>query len=249
MRKRLIILSVLIILNGWLPPVSTAGTGVDHAIFTQLLQKYVTGETVDYDGFKKEEALLDQYLEMLSNTDVDSLSKNGRFAFYINAYNAFTIKLILTEYPGINSIKDIGGLFSSPWKLKFVPLGGKKITLDDIEHGILRPTYKDARVHFAVNCASKGCPPLRNEAFEESRLDSQLDDQTRKFINTPGKMLIKGKTVYISKIFKWFKEDFNEQPVEFIKKFADSGLQTELKNMDGNIKVKYLDYDWSLNKL
>lgn len=224
-----------------------AGQSVDNQIFTQLLQQYVIDDRVDYAGFKKDERKLDQYLDILSQTDIDQLSANGQYAFYINAYNAFTIKLILTKYPDLKSIKDLGSFFSSPWKIKFIPLQGKKVHLDYIEHEVLRPTFKDARVHFAVNCASISCPPLLNRAFEEETLDQQLNEQTTLFINGEGNTEIRGSTLYVSKIFKWFKEDFNNDPASFVKKFAQGPLKAKLESLGADISVKYLDYDWGLN--
>ena len=226
-------------------PNSTINT--DNTIYNDLLKKHVTNGRVNYDGFKTDEAMLDQYLNILSRTKIDTLSANGQMAFYINTYNAFTIRLILTKYPKIDSIKDLGGFFSSPWSIKFIPLQNKHVTLDYIEHDILRPIFKDPRVHFAVNCASKSCPPLRNEAFEADRINEQLDEQTQIFINNPNTFALKEKMFSISKIFKWFKEDFNNEPIAFIKKYADTGLKEKLDAIDSDIRVKYLDYDWSLN--
>ena len=136
--------------------------GVDNSLYAGLLKKYVKDGVVNYQGFKKEESVFDKYLKVLEQVDSKILSRNEQFAFYINAYNAWTIKLILSGYPGIKSIKDMGSLFKSPWKKKICRIGGKVITLDDIEHNILRPLFKDPRVHFAINCAAKSCPPLRS---------------------------------------------------------------------------------------
>jgi hypothetical protein len=224
-----------------------AASTIDHSIYSALLNKHVSDGRVDYEGFKTDESLLDQYLNILSQTNVDSLNKQEQFAFYINVYNAFTIKLILSEYPDIDSIKDLGGFFSSPWKIKFIPLKDKTVTLDYIEHTILRPTFKDARVHFAVNCASRSCPPLLNEAYEPDRLDAQLNQQTQAFITNKNNYQINGKTIYISKIFKWFKTDFNNDPIGFIQTFADVPLKQALDTMGTDIRIGYLDYDWSLN--
>ncbi|MBW2206539.1 MAG: DUF547 domain-containing protein [Deltaproteobacteria bacterium] len=169
------------------------------------------------------------------------------FAFYVNAYNAWTIKLILTGYPGIESIKDLGSLFKSPWKKKICRIDGEVITLDDIEHNILRPQFKDPRVHFAVNCASKGCPPLLAEPYTGSRLDKQLNQVTRAFINDPKRYRIEKDTLFVSKIFKWFSEDFNNDVIGFFLQYAEGDLKKTLESNRGKIKVKYLDYDWSLN--
>ncbi len=153
---------------------SWASVSVDNSVYAELLKKYVKEGVVDYQGFKSEETNLDQYLKVLEKTDSSKLSRNEQFAFYINAYNAWTIKLILSGYPGVKSIKEFGGIFKSPWKKKLARIDGEIVTLDHIEHGILRPHYKDPRVHFAINCASKGCPPLRAEPYRGDLLDQQL---------------------------------------------------------------------------
>jgi hypothetical protein len=225
----------------------SAGAAPDHSIFGELLAKYTQAGHVDYAGFKSEETRLDQYLDLLSNIDPESLSASDGFAFYVNAYNAWTIKLILSDYPGLKSIKDLGNLFKSPWKRKFVVLNGKKVTLDNIEHDILRPQYKDPRVHFAVNCASIGCPPLFKEPFVGSRLDQQLNIATKAFINDTRYNRLEGNTLYVSKIFKWFKEDFNHDVIGFFEQFASDALKTQIKDRRTKLKIAYLDYDWGLN--
>ena len=173
---------------------------VDNSIYAGLLGKYVKDGVVDYEGFKGEEAKLDQYLTVLEKTDTGTLSRKERFAFYVNAYNAWTIKLILGGYPGVKSIKDLGSLFKSPWKKRICRIDGDVITLDDIEHNILRPKFKDPRVHFAINCAAKSCPPLRSEPYLGDRLDQQLDEMTRAFINDPASKRYEDRTLYVSSI-------------------------------------------------
>jgi hypothetical protein len=226
---------------------SRAALAVDNSVYAALLKKYVKDGVVDYQGFKNEESQLDQYLKVLENTDTSKLSRNERFAFYINAYNAWTIKFILSGYPGIESIKELGSIFKSPWKKKLARIDRDVVTLDHIEHGILRPTFKDPRVHFAINCASKGCPPLRPEPYRGEFLDQQLDEMAKAFINDPSRNRLEGKTLYVSRIFKWFKEDFGNDIVGFFQKYAQGDLKKELYAGAGEIKVKYLAYDWSLN--
>ena len=227
--------------QGW----SAAAEG--HCIYAQLLRKYVQDGKVDYAGFKKEEKKLNQYLKVIEKTDSKKLSRNGQFAFYVNAYNAWTIKLILTGYPRIKSIKDLGSFFQSPWKKKYCRIDGKTLTLDDIEHKILRPRFQDPRVHFAINCASKSCPPLHSDPYSGSILDQQLDSATRLFINDRGRNYFDDKTLYVSKIFKWFAVDFKDDVIGFFLKYADANLRQALLNKKGKITIKYLDYDWSLN--
>ncbi len=230
-------------LNIVTPDVS--GSTVDHSIYAALLEKYVKKGQVDYRGFKSEEAKLDQYLKVLEKTDSDNLSRNEQFAFYVNAYNAWTVKLILSGYPGVKSIKDLGNIFKSPWKKKICRIDGDVITLDDIEHKILRPRFKDPRVHFAINCAALSCPPLISEPYRGNTLDRQLDDAARAFINNPQRNYLKDNTLYISKIFKWFAEDFNNDVIGFLIKYANQDVKKELEAKRD--KIKYLSYDWSLN--
>jgi len=220
---------------------------VNHSIYAGLLKKYVKDGVVNYQGFKNEESVLDKYLKVLEEVDSKIRSRNEQFAFYINAYNAWTIKLILSGYPGIKSIKDMGSLFKSPWKKKISRIDGKIITLDDIELNILRPRFKDPRVHFAINCAAKSCPPLRSEPYRVGDLEQQLDEMTRAFINDLKNNRLEEHTLYVSSIFKWFKEDFNKNSIDFFLKYAKGDLKEQLEAGRGKIKVKYLDYDWSLN--
>ena len=229
-------------------PLTVGAADVDHRIYAELLDKYVVNHRVNYTGFQKEEARLDQYLNQLSAVDPAQLTRSQAMAFYINAYNAFTIKLILTKFPDINSIKELGGFFSSPWSKEFVPLNGRMVTLDYIEHEVLRPQYKDARVHFAVNCASKGCPPLRNSPYTGMDLERQLEEQTIAFINDPARTYVKDGTLYVSKIFDWFGEDFNDNPAAFVRRYAQGDLKQALDQAGANISVSYLYYDWSLNR-
>jgi hypothetical protein len=219
-------------------------------LYGELLRQYVKDGQVDYTGLKKKEVQLNTYLEYLVATDPDQMADNDRFAFYINAYNAYTIKLILNNFknnqpPG--SIKDIGGFFSKPWSIEFVKIAGKTYTLDNIEHDILRPTFKDPRVHFAVNCASKSCPPLISEPYSGENLDQQLDAGAVAFIHNQQENRLEGVTLHVSSIFKWFKEDFQSNPVAFFERYAKGDLKKGLAAQKDQIKVKYLDYDWSLN--
>ena len=235
-------------LTGILLPLSTvAGTAPDHGIWDALLHEFNHQGRVDYAGLKREENRLDAYLGVLAGIDPRSLGRDEQFAFYINAYNAWTVKLILTGYPGVESIKDLGSLLKSPWKKKLVEINGEILTLDHIEHDILRPRFKDPRVHFAVNCASKSCPVLYGEAFVGRRLHAQLDEATRQFINDGRFNRLEGKTLYVSSIFKWFKKDFNGDIIGFIERYASPELKASLIANRKDLKVAYLVYDWSLN--
>ena len=245
-RSILIFILASCILSTLTPPGWSKAT-VDHSLYGALLSKYVNSGVVDYQGFKNEEAKLDEYLTVLENTNVSELSGDELFAFYVNAYNAWTIKLILSAYPGIKSIKDLGNIFKSPWEKEIVRINGRVLSLDDIEHKILRAQFKDPRVHFAVNCASKSCPPLISKPYRGSTLDSQLDDATRAFINDPKSNYLKGNKLYVSRIFKWFAEDFNDDVVGFFLKYAEGDFKKELEAKKDKLKIVYLSYDWSLN--
>jgi hypothetical protein len=226
--------------------ISWSGKTVDHSLYGELLKKYVKDSVVDYRGLKTEEGNLDQYLNLLDETNPDQLSRDEQLALYINAYNAYTLKLIMKNYP-VDSIKDIGGWFKDPWKIRFCKIGGKTFTLDEVEHDIIRPRFKDPRVHFAVNCASKGCPPLRSEPYQGSILNEQLNTSTRDFLNNPERNRLEGNTLYVSKIFKWFADDFKRDVVGFFLKYAGADLENRLSAKRDQITIEYLHYDWGLN--
>ena len=219
-----------------------------HESWTKLLAEYVSDEgNVNYAGIKKEEAKLDAYLKVLSeNHPKDSWDKDDQLAFWINAYNAFTVKLIVKNYP-VKSIKDLGGPIykvNTAWDIKFIKIGEETYDLNNIEHDIIRKDFEEPRIHFAVNCASVSCPRLRNEAYVGSKLDKQLDDQAKTFINDKSKNDIQAKTAKLSKIFRWFKGDFEKgkQTVEeFINKYSKVKI-TKKTEIDFN------DYLWDLNE-
>jgi hypothetical protein len=243
----LLLISLVFSFYGWIEQAAAVTDG--QAIWAELLKKYVKPGGVDYAGFKSEEENLDQYLKVLELTDLKTLSREEQFAYYINAYNAWTIKLILSAYPGIKSIKDLGTFWKSPWKKKFVRMNGELLSLDDIEHHILRPRFKDPRVHFAINCSAVSCPPLRSESYIGSLLDQQLDEATRSFINDPNSYRLEGDAFYVSRIFKWFAEDFNNDVLGFYMKYAREDLKKKLAEKKDVIQIKYLNYDWSLNDI
>lgn len=250
----------------WNSPAFTASLDHDYTKWNVLLKKHVTwlpGNTqtvVDYHGFKKERAELKEVLDewsAVSQAEFNAMNRNQQMAFLINAYNGFTVELVLTQYPKLKSIKDIGGVFSSPWKQDFFTLLGKKRNLDWIEHAQLRPNYKEPRVHAAVNCASIGCPALRNEAFTANKLNAQLDDGMRRFLSDPSRNRVKNGVLQVSPIFKWFAEDFekghqgfNEVKDVFAKWAKDMGTSPEIvdKIASKSLPIAYTDYDWALNE-
>jgi Protein of unknown function, DUF547 len=214
---------------------------------------------VDYAGFKTDRSRLKNVLDTMSavsRAEFDAWPKAQQMSFLINAYNAFTVELILTQYPDLKSIKDLGSFITSPWKKKFFSLLGEPRHLDWIEHEQLRPVYADPRVHAAVNCASIGCPALRNEAFTASKLDAQLDDGMLRFMGDRTRNRVRDGKLEVSSIFKWFREDF-EQGHHGFKQLEDvfaryAAQLTDDAAQQGRVKarsmsVDYLDYDWSLN--
>ncbi|TGE25243.1 DUF547 domain-containing protein [Hymenobacter aquaticus] len=228
----------------------SVAAAVDHSAFDKLLKKHVNAKgLVDYKGFKADQAAFNQYLAQLSkNKPADSAPKAEQMAFWINAYNAYTIRLILDHYP-LQSIKDIGTkiqipFVTTPWASKFFSIGGEKMSLDNIEHGILRKRYDDPRIHFALVCASISCPKLRNEAYTAAKLDSQLDDQGRDFLNNSAKNKVGKASAQLSKYFDWYKGDWEENGqsvASWVNRYAAT-------KMDPAAKVTYLDYNWRLNE-
>lgn len=228
----------------------TAAAQSLHSHWGDLLSKHVEDGIVDYQGFKDDEADLDGYLELLARTDPEGLPDAERLAYYINGYNSYTVKLILNHFKNgrpPQSIRNIGGLFSNPWKISFAVLGGRTYSLDNIEHDIIRVEFNEPRIHFAVNCASRSCPVLSSEAYQGAILDDQLERSTRIFLENPEHNHLDGDTLYVSSIFKWYKEDFNDDPLSFFLAHATGSLQQSLQEKEDAIRIKYLDYDWSLN--
>lgn len=213
------------------------------SIFNELLQTHVSDEgLVDYKSFKKDETKLLKYINYLEKTNPDaSWSDNKKRAFWINAYNAYTIKLILKKYP-LKSIMDVKEDGKSAWKIPFAKVGGKTYTLDHIEHEILRKELFDPKIHVGVNCASGSCPKLGNVAFTEDNIDAELNKLMKAFVNDSTRNSLSKKKVQISEIFNWFQGDFTKEGsvIDYLNKYSD----IEIKS---NAKISYLKYDWSLN--
>ena len=207
-----------------------------HAAFSGLLKKYVSGGKVNYSGFKSDQATLKEYINMLgSNAPEDSWKRTEKLAYWINAYNAATINLLLDNYP-VSSIKDINN--GKPWDMKVVKLGDKTYTLNEIENGIIRPSFNEPRIHFAVNCGAISCPPIRNEAFVASKLNAQLDEQAKDFINDEKYNSLNGSTFRASEIFNWYGKDFGD-----VKAFI-----ANYTTLPSDVTLEFANYDWSLNK-
>ena len=231
-----------------------------HGLFTAALSQHVQAGLVDYKNACQDKQL-EQYWEQLSATDPGVLSKEDAMAFWINAYNAFTLKLICQNYP-LKSISALhtGGLIlgsvigKTAWDKAFISISGMKYTLGQIEHKILRPVYQDPRIHFAIVCAAKSCPPLRSEAYEGFKLKDQLNDQGRTFLVDRQDLNVFDlgtRTAYISSIFKWFLKDFGRNTKELLLYLADYLPEDIKKDIKANAalwKIRFNPYDWSLNE-
>jgi len=257
---------------------SATAQGFDHshAAWNALLRKHVVlvdggkASQVRYAGFRQDRAALKGYLDSLSKvpqSQFDSWSKPQRMAFLINAYNAFTVEKILTRYPDIKSIWDFGKVFGNPFKDRFFTLLGREFTLDAIEHETLRKpgAYDEPRVHFAVNCASVGCPMLREEAYVAPRLEAQLEEQARRFLSDRSRNRYDAAAgrLEVSRIFDWFREDWTSgyrgfegtnAPIQSREQYfaayaallADSPEHRKVIE-ERRAPLQFLDYDWTLN--
>lgn len=244
----IISMTLLISCNANSPKVNSSQPP-SHKIWNDLLQKHVDDDGfVDYKGFINDKKTFESYLNLLSkNAPSEKWSKNDEMAYWINAYNAFTIKLIIDHYP-VKSIKDIGSsiqipFVNTPWQHKFFSIGGEKMKLDEIEHQILRKKFDDPRIHFALVCASYSCPRLLNKAYTGAELDEQLNMQAKHFLANKKKNKITANNLTLSKYFTWYKGDFtkNSTLIEYLNKYASVKINDDAK-------ISYMDYNWSLNE-
>jgi hypothetical protein len=221
---------------------------VTHEIWDSLLQKHVAADGfVRYKDMIQDSARLNRYLHLLESAHPSdkNWSRAEQMAYWINAYNAYTVQLIIRNYP-VESIKDIRrglAFVNSVWDIKFIKIQGYTYDLNNIEHNILRPVFKDARIHAAINCASYSCPRLRNEAFTAEKLETQLEESMRSFVNDPLRNQITPEKARVSEIFKWFRGDFERDAGSlraYLKRYAQTppGETTD---------ISFIDYQWSLN--
>jgi hypothetical protein len=239
-------------------PEAAEGAGL-HAEWDRFVGAVVRDNGgVDYVCAEQLREHLDAYRTTLRRVDLSSMTRSEQIATWVNAYNAFTVELILRHRDEISSIRDIPR--SQRWKLRAWNVGGREVSLDQIEHDILRPEYEEPRIHFALNCASIGCPALRAEAYTGARLDAQFDDAAHRFLTNPEKGARTGfregwlggetPTLWLSSIFDWFGEDF-EQASGSVREYVTPYLSPEDRRFVARhgeeLDVEHLDYDWSLN--
>lgn len=228
-----------------------------YTLYNHILKQYVHAGLVDYAGLQANPQDLTIFLEsftVVSKEVFQKFSREEQLAFLINLYNAQTLKLIIDHYP-VKSIKDIGSFFKGPWDQPVVKIFGENITLNDLEHSIIRKKYNEPRIHFALVCAALSCPPLREEAYIPQRLNQQFEDQGLIFLSTPQKNRVdlKERVLYLSPIFKWFSKDFMKisggSSLDFVINFVLPYFPTEISNQISKekFKVEYTEYDWSLN--
>ena len=220
-------------------PSPLVATPPDHSLWTALLQAHVDQHgSVNYQGFKQDQVRLKSYLNQLARTPVNNnWPRNEQLAYWINAYNACTIQLIVEHYP-VSSIMDIEG--GKAWDLKWITLGQKTYSLNEIENEIIRPQFQEPRIHFALNCAARSCPPLLNRAWTAAQLEKDLEQRTRAFINHPDYNTIQPQQVKISQLFSWYAGDFG-QIIDFLNRYSTTSIRS-------GAKLTFLEYDWRLNE-
>lgn len=252
--------SVVFCLVFFLPLFPSVHAQETHQQLTTVLQKYVKDGLVDYKYLCQDQGFKD-YTRWLSMQNPSHMGPQDSMAYWINAYNAFTLQLICDHYP-VRSINDIhtGGLLlgsalkKTAWDKPFISIQGQAYTLNQIEHKILRQQYKDPRIHFAIVCAAKSCPPLRWEAYEGFRLDQQLDDQARIFLvkrTDLNSFDEKNRTAKMSMIFKWFRGDFGnstKQLLIYLSRYLPAATADSIKTAPERWQIKFNPYDWSLNE-
>ena len=232
---------------------SSGTQSFDHSALDTLLSTHVNAEAghVDYTGLRDDRAELDAYLSALAEADATTLNEDDQLAMLINAYNACTLRLIVDNLP-VESIRDI----SDPWGEPRCEVAGYLLSLDEIEHGLIRPLYEDPRIHFAVNCAARSCPHLAEHAYTGAEVDAQLDARTRASLSDPKFARIEGDTLYLTKIMDWYGSDFTDpayqgsttELVDYVEIYTSEAIRARLQNDDApKVDIVFMDYDWALN--
>ena len=235
-------------------------TEIDHAAWQAVLDRFLIvdepgASRFDYAAARQNggDVMVAEYVDAMTKVAVDQLGRDQQFAYWVNLYNALTVKVVLDHDP-VKSIRDIDispGFFSSgPWGKKLITVEGRSLSLDDIEHRILRPIWRDARIHYAVNCASIGCPALAGDAFDADKLDTQLDQAARDFINHSRAVRVQDDGRFVlSSLYDWYRDDFGKSDSEFIahlKSFAGPELMAILGDIN-DLDIAGYEYDWALN--
>ncbi len=237
------------------------GTGTfDHGLWDQILTQYAKegGKRFDYISLKSDESKLNRYLQSLADADLTSLPKNEILALFANAYNAYTVKTILDRVSPdrsieIGSIRDIPEVFD----LTEHEVGGYSLSLNNMEHNILRPYFKDPRIHFAVNCASTSCPPIPTRAFRGETVQMQLGDVTRNVLSSPDYVRVEGDDLVLTRIMNWYGEDFvsddykgaEKDLASFVSKYTSDEIRKWIEARSGAPNIKFMNYDWRLNNM
>lgn len=231
---------------------SSGDAEFDHSAFHELLQEVVDYEAgrVDYRSLNEQRVKLDSYLTSIAQANLTELNRDEQLALFINAYNGYTLKLILENYP-VESIKNI----DNPWGTKRYKVAGHELSLDNIEHNIIRPIYLDERIHFAVNCAAIGCPALADFAFVGPRIDEQLDEVSKRAMSNERYARVKGQTLYLTKILDWYGSDFTDDAyqgarktvAQWVAQHSTPQIKKVVDAANGDPNVSFVDYDWRLN--
>jgi hypothetical protein len=244
-------LGLVVLLAG---PVPSHAATFDHSAFDALLRRNVEGGLVDYDAFRGDPTF-PAYLDALARADLSPLTPPERLAFWINAYNAYTIELINRhgERESIRNINTTLGLaLKGPWREPLVRAAGQVYHLDHVEHDIIRKQFQEPRIHFALVCAALGCPPLRSEAYTGAKLEEQLADQAQAFLRrspTQNRVDLPSRTVYVSRIFEYYADDFGGTDAaigRYIAQFYPPGPERTLLE-SGAFTLRKTEYDWTLN--
>jgi hypothetical protein len=243
------------------PGSSLSGSLTDESNYRSILATYVRSARVDYPGLKANRVALDRYLAgvgAVSRDDFDKAAREMQIAYLVNAYNAYTLETIIDNYPA--PVKNPGGFFSTGNSIKQIPgrwdtithktaLGN--LTLDNIEHDVLRVRYREPLLHMALVCGSKGCPPLRGEPYTADRLDEQLVDQARAYLSSPYGLVVKDDAIEISSIFDWFGRDFVEKygsVAGFVERYAPEPVRSRVRSAMERNEYSWIEYDWTLNE-
>ena len=242
---------LLLVLVGLAAAARAAPESGLHDPFDGLLGQFIRNGLVRYNAWAEStqaRAQLTAYVDKLEAQRPGELTSSAELAYWINLYNAATLELVLAHYP-VESIKDIGGFLRSPWKREVVRVAGRALTLNDIENEIIRPRFKDARIHFALNCAAGGCPPLAAEAYRGELLDAQLERACQGALNDERWVALRGQQLILTKIFEWYRSDFDEDAgsvVAFVGRYHEGVADAAAS---GKLDIKFSDYDWSLNAI